>query len=185
MHGENWHQHIGARHWINEEWKRFKNKLYSVGNRDGFWPQYGRSVYYKRRDGPAAFHAFFKALARPISIPSIATLTEKISNVVLEPAAFPSLGFSPANRGTRSVIEGPWTRGRAATLSVSAESTKITANARSSADRKDQTAPGTAALSKGTVSIRIIASKESHPAHASRKEAPPMKSSWAQIARGK
>ena len=101
-HGKDWHPFIQARHWINEEWRRFENKLYIVGNRDGFWPEYGRSEYYRGCEGPAPFHAFFKQLATGPRVSSIVThVHQKKERIVeVEPidAIFSSLAITPRSQ---------------------------------------------------------------------------------------
>ena len=62
-YGRNWRAFIGARHWINKDFRNFTNKFYCVGNPNGFWPEYGRSRYYHVSEGPAPFHELFQELA--------------------------------------------------------------------------------------------------------------------------
>lgn len=59
----NWRSFICARHWINQDFRNFKNWFYCVGNPMGFWPEYGKSRYYRVSEGPAAFHRMFKEIA--------------------------------------------------------------------------------------------------------------------------
>lgn len=61
--GEDWHPFIRARHWINQDFRRFKNWFYCVGNPKGFWSKYGESQYYHVSEGPAPFHKLFEELA--------------------------------------------------------------------------------------------------------------------------
>lgn len=62
-HGKNWRPFFHARHWINQDFRNFKNWFYCVGNPNGFWPQYGESQYYRVSEGPAPFHKLFEELA--------------------------------------------------------------------------------------------------------------------------
>ena len=59
----NWRPYIRARHWINQDFRNFKNWFYCVGNPMGFWPEYGKSQYYRVREGPAAFQQMFNEIA--------------------------------------------------------------------------------------------------------------------------
>ena len=59
----NWRPFIRARHWINQDFRNFKNWFYCVGNPMGFWPEYGKSQYYRVREGPAVFHEMFNEIA--------------------------------------------------------------------------------------------------------------------------
>ena len=59
----NWRPFIRARHWINQDFRNFKNRFYCVGNPLGFWPEYGKSQYYRVREGPAVFHRMFEEIA--------------------------------------------------------------------------------------------------------------------------
>ena len=61
--GVHWHPHIRAAHWINWDFRTYENSDYLVGNRDGFWPQYGESSFFKMKDGAAPFENFLTELA--------------------------------------------------------------------------------------------------------------------------
>ena len=61
--GRNWRPMIRARHWINHDFRSFQNQKFCVGNPNGFWPEYGKSEYYRVADGPAPFHRLFEELA--------------------------------------------------------------------------------------------------------------------------
>ena len=59
----NWRSFIRASHWLNSDFRNFKNWFYCVGNPLGFWPEYGKSQYYRVREGPAVFHKMFREIA--------------------------------------------------------------------------------------------------------------------------
>ena len=59
----NWRPFIRARHWINQDFRNFRNRFYCVGNPLGFWPEYGKAQYYHVRESPAVFHEMFKEIA--------------------------------------------------------------------------------------------------------------------------
>lgn len=61
-YGCNWRPKIRARHWINQDFRNFKNRFYCVGNPNGFWPEYGRSQYYRVSKGPGPFHKLFEEI---------------------------------------------------------------------------------------------------------------------------
>ena len=85
----NWRPFIHARHWINSDFRNFKNRFYCVGNPLGFWPEYGKSQYYRVREGPAVFHRMFEEIANfpagsvkeDESIGGVAALLEKTTLV--------------------------------------------------------------------------------------------------------
>ena len=61
--GVNWHPFIRARHFINNAFRHFENRRYTVGNRDGFWSEFGVSEFYGGRYSPGVFHEFLEELA--------------------------------------------------------------------------------------------------------------------------
>lgn len=60
--GVNWHPYIQARHWINKDFLRFENKTFMAGNSKGFWKEYGKSLMYDVRDGPAPFDTLLEEI---------------------------------------------------------------------------------------------------------------------------
>ena len=98
-YGKNWRPFFHARHWINREFRTFKNRYFCVGNPNGFWPQYGTSQYYNESECPAPFHKLFEELA---SVP-VSDIEEHDSvgevTAMLEQA---TIGDIP------SVVEGTW-----------------------------------------------------------------------------
>ena len=62
-HGVNWRPFVHAKHWINHDFRSFANRLFCVGNPQGFWPRYGKLQYYRVSEGPAPFHRLFEELA--------------------------------------------------------------------------------------------------------------------------
>ena len=89
--GENWHSHVKARHWINNDWRGWENKIFLVGNRDGFWPQFGKSGYYWTQESPAPFHSFFQELAQRnsthVDSPQVASGSVSTADAALLPTA--------------------------------------------------------------------------------------------------
>ena len=110
--GCNWRRFIHASHWINQDFRNFKNWFYCVGNPKGFWPQYGKSQYYRVSEGPAPFHKLFGEIASPAAgtvegsdtieeatkLLEKTTLREKAS--VVEDSAADTRGRNPLVRGT-------------------------------------------------------------------------------------
>ncbi len=74
--GRNWRPMIRARHWINHDFRTFQNQNFCVGNPNGFWPEYGKSQYYRVADGPAPFHRLFEELA------GVATGVDQVDDTV-------------------------------------------------------------------------------------------------------
>lgn len=77
--GANWYPYIQAGHWINKDLKRYKNQDYCVGNPHGFWEQYGKSLYYTDKEGPAPFQALFKELASYREVEEAAAAVESLT----------------------------------------------------------------------------------------------------------
>jgi len=87
--GINWHPYIQATHWINRDFQNFENSRYLVGNRDGFWKQYGQSQHYRGRESPAPFHAFFEDLAKERIVQKVVASPADTGPDSLDPAYFP------------------------------------------------------------------------------------------------
>lgn len=100
----NWRTFIRARHWLNQDFRNFKNWFFCVGNPMGFWPEYGKSQYYRVREGPAPFHRMFQEIAefstgggeRSESIDQVTALLEETTLV----------GKSAENQDESSRIRG-------------------------------------------------------------------------------
>jgi len=103
-HGDGWHPFIQASHFVNREFRKYENSDWMVGNRDGFWPQYGMSKFFDVKDGAAPFDALFESLALGKPNANVC-MTTNISEraepepVKLTPGDFPAL---PATRPIKS-----------------------------------------------------------------------------------
>lgn len=102
--GVNWYTHIQARHWINKDLKDYKNRDYCVGNPHGFWEQYGKSLYYTDKDGPAPFQTLFKELAGDQRVEEAAAA---IQSLALGSLDFPSLSDATPQMGVFSRVPVP------------------------------------------------------------------------------
>lgn len=71
-HGKNWHPFIKAKHWINQDFKNFQNKVYVVGNPWGFWEEFGEFEFYYPSQGSTPFNELFEDLAAGRSVRKVA-----------------------------------------------------------------------------------------------------------------
>ena len=115
--GRNWTAMIRARHWINEDFRNFRNWFYCVGNPNGFWPQYGRSQYYRVSEGPAPFHKLFEEIATGATgivkeDDSVEEVTERVENTSLGNSRSGAENGMVSARGKRTPFRGRPTRRR-------------------------------------------------------------------------
>ena len=122
--GRNWRPFIHAEHYINKDFCNFKNRFYTVGNPNGFWPEYGKSQYYRVSEGPAPFHKLFKEISRATSTHIEGTdatdeVTTLLENTTLEEASAATENVADT-RGPSPVTRGNSVRGRGNTRGTSA-----------------------------------------------------------------